>query len=209
MRCYAFAQTCRRLGHRATFLSAGDAPEGRTRLAAARITAVKLSASHPDRADVAETVRWARTRRGSWLVVDGYRFDADYQRRLHEAGCRFIAIDDDAFVERYYADVILNQNLFAERLKYRCAGEPRLLLGLRYALIRREVRRQRAVRRRTASCARRVLVTFGGTDPRRQTGKVIQALRGVGSPLDVRVALGPGAPRDDVDGARPGRARTR
>src|SRR5205823_5758762 len=81
MRCYAFAQTCRRLGHRATFLSAGDAPEGRTRLAAARITAVKLSASHPDRADAAETVRWARARRGSWLVVDGYRFDADYQRR--------------------------------------------------------------------------------------------------------------------------------
>ena len=192
MRCYALAQTCRRLGHAATFLSAGDHATLRSRLTTARVGAVKLTAGHPDPADIEETVHWARGKSAAWLVVDGYQFDAEYQKRLREAGCRFVAIDDDAHAERYYADVVLNQNIFSERLHYRFEGRPLFLRGLRYALIREEVLVHRRARRPTARRARRLLVTFGGTDPRRQTLKVVEALHGVVADLEVRVVLGPG-----------------
>jgi UDP-2,4-diacetamido-2,4,6-trideoxy-beta-L-altropyranose hydrolase len=201
MRCYALAQTCRRLGHGAAFLSAGDHATLRTRLTAARVEAVKLTAGHPHEADITETVHWVRAKGAAWLVVDGYQFDAEYQKQLREAGCRFVAIDDDAVAERYYADVVLNQNLFSERLHYRCEGAPRFLFGLRYALIRQEVLRERPARRSTARRARRLLVTFGGTDPRRQTLKVVEALRLVEADLEVRVALGPGVEGDDLRAA--------
>lgn len=193
MRCFALAQTCRRLGHHVTFLSTSEDAAFRRRLTRAHVASLKLTAGYPDHADVSETIDWARARAGAWLVVDGYEFDAEYQKSLREAGCRFLVIDDHVHADRYYADVVLNQNIFSERLRYPCEGRPRFLLGPRYALIRQEVLVGRPARRAIAPRARRLLITLGGSDPRRQTLKVVDGLAHLrASDLEVRVVLGPG-----------------
>ena len=193
MRCFALAETCRRFGHEAVFLSTGVFPALRRRLSAAGVAVSWLGASYPDPLDLERTVAWARAREGVWLVLDGYRFDAEYQHALRKAGCRVLVVDDGIHAERYYADAVLNQNPFAERLSYPCEGSPRLLLGAQYALIRRDVVDRRPPRRPIADRARRVMVTLGGSDPRGQTDKVLQGLRSLRMhDLDVRVVVGPG-----------------
>ena len=74
-----------------------------------------------------------------WVVVDGYHLGSDYQRALKEGGARVLVIDDHAHLDRYHADVLLNQNLGAPDYRDRAPGA-RLLIGPHYALLRREFR---------------------------------------------------------------------
>jgi len=114
-----------------------------------------------------------------WLVLDGYHFDFVYQQAIQSAGFSLLVIDDMAHLPAYHADIILNQNLGAEKLKYNCNPEARLLLGPRYALLRQEFLAWRGQRREITDVARKVLVTMGGGDLDNVTLKVIHALEQV------------------------------
>jgi UDP-2,4-diacetamido-2,4,6-trideoxy-beta-L-altropyranose hydrolase len=128
-------------------------------------------------------------------VLDGYHFDPGYQRQIREAGHRLLVIDDAAHLDHYYADMVLNQNINAERLHYPCEPDTRLLLGTRYALLRSEFLVWRGWQRETPEVARKVLVTLGGGDPDNQTLKVMQALRQVSvGGLEVIVVVGASNP---------------
>jgi UDP-2,4-diacetamido-2,4,6-trideoxy-beta-L-altropyranose hydrolase len=125
-------------------------------------------------------VSLARQLGAAWVVVDGYHFGTDYQQWIKEAGLGLLFIDDEGRGDHYYADLVLNQNIHAHEGLYG-AREPytRLLLGPRYALLRREFWPWRGWRRQVPAVARKILVTLGGGDPDNVTGKVIEALRQV------------------------------
>ena len=131
-----------------------------------------------------------------WLVLDGYHFDADYQRRLRRAGMKLLVIDDYAHLPQYDADLLLNQNAGSARLDYKVPEETMLLLGSRYALLRREFRG--AHPRETSGHAGqvgRLLVTLGGADPDNVTLRVIEALQQAGLPaLQAKIIVGPANP---------------
>jgi UDP-2,4-diacetamido-2,4,6-trideoxy-beta-L-altropyranose hydrolase len=118
-------------------------------------------------------------RTGDWLVLDGYHFATACQQRAREAGWRVLVIDDTAHLDHYAADAILNQNIAAERCVYSHEPYTRLLLGPRYALLRREFRRWRACRRDFPRVARKLLITLGGSDPQHISLRVIEAVRQV------------------------------
>jgi spore coat polysaccharide biosynthesis predicted glycosyltransferase SpsG len=81
---------------------------------------------------------------------------------------------------------VLNQNLSArEELYASRAPHTRLLLGTKFALLRREFLNYRGWQRQIPEIARKVLVTLGGADPDNVTGKVIEAL----APLDLEVKV--------------------
>lgn len=132
-----------------------------------------------------------------WLVLDGYHFDVDYQRRLRRAGMKLLVIDDYAHLPRYDADLLLNQNAGSERLNYQVPRETMLLLGSRYALLRREFRsvRPREKADPAAGRAPHILVTMGGADPDNVTLKVIEALQLLELPaVRVKIIVGPANP---------------
>jgi spore coat polysaccharide biosynthesis predicted glycosyltransferase SpsG/RimJ/RimL family protein N-acetyltransferase len=85
-------------------------------------------------------------------------------------------IDDMAHLPAYHADILLNQNLDTEKLKYNCDSDTALLLGPRYALLRQEFLAWRGWQREIPKAAHKVLVTMGGGDPDNVTGAVIRAL---------------------------------
>jgi UDP-2,4-diacetamido-2,4,6-trideoxy-beta-L-altropyranose hydrolase len=157
---------------------------------------IGVAAGSLDDADA--TARLSEELGSAWVVIDSYRFGAAYQRQLKTHGPRVLCLDDYVHAEHYDADVLLNQNAYARADLYaRREPSTRLLIGSRYALLRREFR-QRAHNRphpipRTAS---RVLVTLGGADPHGATVAVIAALRLIDTvPLDVRVVIGGSSPR--------------
>lgn len=142
--------------------------------------------------DPAATLALARRLGAQWIVLDGYDFGADYQQRVHDAGFRLLAVDDYGHAQRYAADLILNQNIHASEDTYRSrATHTRLLLGTRYALLRREFRRHRDFRREIPERVRHILVTLGGADPDNVTGLVLEALRDLPGGPYIRVVVGP------------------
>src|SRR5262249_50630857 len=111
------------------------------------------------------------------LVIDGYQFGGGYQRSLKEAGLWVLVVDDYGHADHYCADGVLNQNLHAREGLYG-HREPgvRLLLGVRYALLRREFTRWRGWERSIPAEAGKLLVTLGGSDPENVTDKAVRAL---------------------------------
>jgi spore coat polysaccharide biosynthesis predicted glycosyltransferase SpsG/RimJ/RimL family protein N-acetyltransferase len=127
----------------------------------------------------------------AWTVLDGYQFGVQDQQRVVDGGGRLLVIDDHGSVGHYVADAVLDQNLGAAAASYRDRAEgTELLLGPRYALLRREFR---AVPDRKSEPARaeRVLVSLGGDPPREASERVNAAV----SSLDLSVDWLSGARR--------------
>jgi UDP-2,4-diacetamido-2,4,6-trideoxy-beta-L-altropyranose hydrolase len=96
-----------------------------------------------------------------------------------------------AHLKHYYADIVLNQNLHAEKLHYSCEPYTRFLIGTKYVLLRREFRAWRGKKRQVSEKVRHVLVTLGGADPKNHTLKVVRALQQINLlDLEATVVIG-------------------
>jgi len=183
------------MGGRSIFLSACDAERLRMRVQATGAQFVPLQETHPAASDLQNTLSTARGFNADWLVVDGYHFDSTYQEGVRAAGFRLMAIDDTCHLNRYHADIVLNQNISSAELSYNCEPDTKLLLGTRYALLRPEFRSRHPGRRVFDDSGNRVLVTLGGSDPGNVTLTVVEAFRKMTGPdLQLRFVIGPGNP---------------
>lgn len=197
MRCLALAQAWQDAGGNASFVMVSCPPSLEDRLAREGIAVLHLAESIApgSEADGHETAAIARESStgecDDWVVVDGYHFGADYQQSLQALCLRLLFWDDAAHCPHYSADLVLNQNLGAEAHLYPSRSEhTRLLLGTRYAVLRREFRQLRAARKDVPAAAQNLLVTLGGSDPANLTPRVLTALDAVGTPLHVTVLVG-------------------
>jgi UDP-2,4-diacetamido-2,4,6-trideoxy-beta-L-altropyranose hydrolase len=177
MRCLALGQAWQEVGGRVRFVMAQEVPALTARLQAEGMEVVSLSASPGSPADAGETLRIMELPGGSWLVLDGYHFGADYQRLIKASGGHLLCLDDYGHAGHYCADLVLNQNIHAHEGLYRSREpETRLLLGTRYALLRQEFFKWRGWPRQIPETAKKILVTLGGGDQNHVTLRVIQAL---------------------------------
>ena len=179
MRCLALAQGWKARGGQATFITACESDGLRRRLLDEGLQVIRLERPYPDPTDWEITSQALAAHSDDWIVFDGYHFDSAYQRRIKEAGYLLFVIDDTAHLDHYYADVVLNQNIDAERLCYSCEPYSRLLLGIRYVLLRSEFLAWQGWQREIPRVAYRVLITLGGGDHDNQTLRVIGALEQV------------------------------
>jgi UDP-2,4-diacetamido-2,4,6-trideoxy-beta-L-altropyranose hydrolase len=196
MRCLALAQAWHDAGGTAHF-AAAELPGGlAARLSAEGSALHRLEADPGSQEDVVQTIALAHRLGVTWVVEDGYHFGAGYQRAIKEAGLRLLAIDDYGHAGHYAADLVLNQNIYADESLYP-SREPytRLLLGTQYVLLRREFWSWRGWQREIPDVARKVLVTMGGSDPDNVTRKVMEALQQVDlDGLEVTVVTGASNP---------------
>jgi len=206
MRCLALAQAWLDKGGKVVFISHCESDALRQRLIAEGIDLISVDKSHPDPADwnftsgILDQLKTLGTERDPWLVVDGYHFDAEYQKSIKAAGYKLLWIDDYGHADHYYADLVLNQNISADPFLYN-NREPytQLLMGISYVLLRREFKRWQGWQREIPPIAQKVLVTLGGADPENVTLKVIQALKRVEVPgLEARIIVGPANPHREV-----------
>ena len=203
MRCLALAQALKDAGGNVVFITACQSDDLLQRLREEGFNIHILAHPYPDPGDWDYTKDILAAHPDAWVVLDGYHFDGVYQQRVKDTGHRLLVIDDMAYLKHYYADIVLNQNLHAGRLQYSCEPYSRLLLGTRYALLRREFLAWRGWKREIPELARRVLVTMGGGDPENHTLKVIKALQNVEVPgLEAVIVIGASNPHAEVLEAR-------
>lgn len=180
MRCLALAQAWQDAGGQVIFAMAMEAPALEARLRAEAMDVAHPLARPGSANDATQTATLAQQASAAWVVVDGYHFGAEYQHAIKEAGLNLLFVDDNGHAGHYYADLILNQNIYAHDRLY-ASREPYtgLLLGPRYILLRREFLKWQGWQRQIPEVARKVLVTLGGADPDNVTLEVIQALHQV------------------------------
>ena len=191
MRCLALGQAWKDAGDKVIFVTYCQ-NEGLLQRLRDEIFDIHIMANqYPDANDWEYTKEILTDHPDAWVVLDGYHFDEAYQQRVKESGCRLLVIDDMAHLKHYYADIVLNQNLNAEKVYYPCEPYTRLLLGTQYVLLRREFLAWRDWRREVPEIARRVLVTMGGADPENYTLNVIKALQKLDvSNLEATIVIG-------------------
>lgn len=192
MRCLALAQEWQDRGGRAVFVMAACTPAIRARLSNEGCEVVSCDVVPGDGADAAATANVARQYESDWIVVDGYVFRPEYQVRVHDGIRKVLYIDDAAACGRYHAEIVLDPNLSASETSYAgCVDGAQLLLGTRFALLRREFRTWSGRNRTIPAHAGRVLVTLGGSTPQTLALKVLEALAKIQDEItDVVFVLG-------------------
>jgi spore coat polysaccharide biosynthesis predicted glycosyltransferase SpsG len=125
--------------------------------------------------------------------LDGYHFGAQYQVEIKRSGAKLLVLDDFGALDRYVADIVVNQDPIADERLYACRNaETRLLLGTDYTFLRREFRQHPRPERKVPALARRLLLTFGGSDPDQLTEMALAELESVAiDALEVVVLIGP------------------
>ncbi len=204
MRGLALAQAWQNRGGTARFALTRAVTALEERLRAEGMEIVQVSSPPGSVSDAEETVRLAREAEAGWIVVDGYAFGADFQQTVAKSGIRLLVVDDTGHAERYWADLLLNQNIYAVDTLYPDReGTTELLLGTRYAMLRKEFWPRKEWERPAADAPHTVLVTLGGEDAGNATEEVLKALERVDAPgLVARVVVGGSNPHRQALGER-------
>jgi UDP-2,4-diacetamido-2,4,6-trideoxy-beta-L-altropyranose hydrolase len=197
LRCLALAQAWQTRGGVATFISYCQNRTLSNRIIDEGFNFVPVEKPHPDPSDLNAALdelsaKIDQPSPAGWLVLDGNHFDTPYQKAIKKAGYQLLVIDDMNHLPYYDTDILLNQNIHAERLRYPCNADTRLMLGTSYALLRDEFLSWRGWKREIPDVAHKLLVTLGGSDSKNVTLKVIQALNSMNDlDLEVRIVIGP------------------
>jgi UDP-2,4-diacetamido-2,4,6-trideoxy-beta-L-altropyranose hydrolase len=165
MRCLALAQAAQPLGWDVRMAGRVAVPWVVERLGKEGIPFTPLEGDVPGEENPAELLRQIGAESSGWVVLDGYHFGPDCQKAVIQAGRKLLVIDDCAHLPEYACDILLNQNIGAERLSYNIRTD-KTLFGPGYALLRKEfaLARNTARKRTFPEKARNVLLSFGGGD---------------------------------------------
>jgi UDP-2,4-diacetamido-2,4,6-trideoxy-beta-L-altropyranose hydrolase len=200
MRCLALAQAWLDAGGHAIFVMAMNAPALEARLRAEDMELIHISTQPGSADDALQTIDLAKRMDASAFAVDGYHFDAQYQMSIKDNGLYLLFLDDYGHADYYWADLVLNQNIYAQEGLYtRRAPYTQLFLGTSYVLLRRDFLKWKGWERSIPKVARKILVTLGGGDLNNATLKVIKSLSNLDiEDLEVVVVVGAGNPHHHV-----------
>lgn len=146
--------------------------------------------------DAEQTIKALRGEKPDWLVVDHYGLDMDWEKRLRPHVGKLLVIDDLA--NRHHdCDVLLDQNYSAEgEQRYANLVTPlcKVLLGPRYALLRKEFKMMRERLEPRAHKLKKILVFFTAGNDQGETLKAMQGIELFGKVECVDVVVGQSNP---------------
>jgi len=192
MRCLSLAQAWCMCGGQVVFLSQCGGSNIEERIRQTGCELVILSTNDQDTEHLDETLHACRNFKAAWVVIDGYQFTSNFQWAIRQAGIRLLVLDDCCHMSCYHSNLLLNQNVTATDYHYTVDPDTTLLLGPRYALIRKEFFAYRKKSVLASDFAQRVLVSMGGSDPCNATLRMMQLLAAplLTTQLDITVIVG-------------------
>ena len=120
----------------------------------------------------------------------------------------YVVSFDDLGEGRYLADIVVDANLSEEKNPKKLETNTRYLLGEDYAVISKECRAAKKIRR-DEKFIQRIIVSCGGSDPSGVTPKVVAGLSNLSTDVEVELILGPDfAPSAKLNEALLNSART-
>ena len=197
MRCIALAQSWRDHGGEVKFITYCSNAFLINRFADEGFSFHQLEKSYPDPSEACSFIEYIpdfrrKKDKNNWIVLDGYQFDPEYQAAVRKTGYKVLIIDDMAHLPIYHADILINQNISANKQIYNMDSNTTLLLGNRYVMLRKEFLQFKKQNRSKVGEVKKILITLGGADAENVTPLVLKALsRLVQSGLKIKVVVGP------------------
>lgn len=121
------------------------------------------------------------------LILDGYNFDSEHQSYLKKKVLKLVCIDD-LHNQRYHADIIINHAPGVSESDYLASENTTFFLGPNYALLRPEFFSASKKKVFDKDKIEKLLVCFGGGDPKNFSGKILQSLPS--NPYEVVIIVG-------------------
>ncbi len=122
------------------------------------------------------------------VILDGYGFKTDYQKRLKDQECTVVCIDD-LHEGEFFADVIINHAPGITPEHYKAQPYTKFALGLEYALLRPAFL-EAAKQMREEKPIENVFICFGGADPENLTLQALEAVMEVNTFEKINVVTG-------------------
>jgi len=91
--------------------------------------------------DLNQLLDFSKEKKTDWIVTDHYGLDESYIKIIKQNNFKVLTFDDTAQMH-YFSDIVLNQNINANKLNISTEKNTKLLLGPKYALIRDELFRR-------------------------------------------------------------------
>lgn len=121
------------------------------------------------------------------LIIDKYQINNEYFIELGR-NFKLVYIDDNNELPLYSVDVILNQNIYAQELKYITRDNTQLLLGEKYFMLREEFLREKPIA--INKVVKDILVTVGGSDNENITTDILNNIKKI-KDINYHVIIGP------------------
>ncbi|POY39118.1 UDP-2,4-diacetamido-2,4,6-trideoxy-beta-L-altropyranose hydrolase [Solitalea longa] len=120
-----------------------------------------------------EAREWSKQLNSTDIVVlDGYRFDTQYQQQIKDKGCKLVCIDD-IHAYHFVADAIISHSGGIKEEWYSKESYTRLYHGLKYALLRPGFIAEASQKRVLKTVNEHVFICLGGADPNNNTQLVL------------------------------------
>lgn len=136
--------------------------------------------------DLKETIEEIRRLSPAAVIVDSLDVSEDYLQAIRDTGVLVVSLDHQGHI-RFPSHLVVNPLLGPSRESFEHTDGTQLLLGLRYALVRPEIRRIRPLRSQEPAQPFRVLVALGDDDPHGQSAELAKLL--LASPKVARVDI--------------------
>lgn len=142
-----------------------------------KIKVVKLDPDIEEDEDFDKTLEIMNINNSKVIIIDSYAFRESYFKKFGQNGKKVVVIDDLAD-RKLPVEIIINQNIYANKEMYkgRVLPETKLLLGPEYAMLRDEFLEFRS-RYKVSEEINDVVVTLGGSDPDNITEKIVEYLK--------------------------------
>jgi len=131
------------------------------------------------------------------VCIDGYQFSPKYVERVRSSGVPVIEFTDGPIWSDYQSDLLLDQNLGAEKQIYEIAEHTRELKGVKYACLAPQFIEQSGGVRSTSGETLNVLVSMGGADPQNATVTILNALLEIDESMTLTVTVGISNPQQN------------
>ncbi len=197
MRCLALAQEWTDKGGKAVFAGNITNEPLIKKLKNCGFEYIPIIKSYPESSsDAVQLIQAAKAApAGSWIVLDGYFFDTQYQSLIRSIHPDVMVIDDYHHLDSYDARIILNQNLGSETIAYKTNGKASVLSGSRYAMLRKEFRNTSSTSGQVNNyAATKILISMGGADTHNASLSVLKALSSLEDKTQVTLIVGPANP---------------
>lgn len=124
------------------------------------------------------------------IVLDGYDFNIDYQKKVKAKGCKLVFIDD-LHSQDFDVDLLINHAPSVIKSDYNVQNIAEYALGPDFALLRKPFL-EAARKKRKVYSIKRLFICFGGSDPSNLTLKALEVATKFTEFTHITVIVGPG-----------------
>lgn len=148
----------------------------------------KLSPSIDLKQDVKELISFSNKKKIDWIITDNYELNEKYITEIKKNDFKVLSIDDYSQIH-YESDIVLNQNIGSDKLRYSSGENTYFLLGPKYVILRDKLLiRHKKIQKNEVN---KILIMLGGTDKDNLILKIIKSIKFLTKQISFIVVIGP------------------